>query len=199
MGQQQRSLEGTVYETSDRVGQRGTLGDWDNAKKWFPERSVQDWMGLFERAPHIMHSILGDIYREVKAQQEKDAGRVRTGRRPNVINGNLAELHQIITPQFSTKPFPQALTDLRGKTSLRAFAARMGTRHGTLRRYITGVSKLDRYILEQAAAAGRVSPAYFAEYREAEIVEAFTAFLHAKPNMNIKIFKEIQRHKGQPS
>lgn len=172
------------------------MGDWDNAKKWFPERTTQDWMDLFTRAPHIMHNILGDIYREMKAQQEKDSGKARIGRRPNVVNGSLTELHQMITPRFSTQPFPQALEELRGNTSLRAFAMRMGTRHGTLRRYITGASKLDRYTLEQAAHAGRVQPWYFVEYREAEIVEAFKAYLHAQPNMAIKIYKEIQKQKG---
>ena len=187
------SQEGTEYRPSERRGEKGSAADWDNAKRWFPERSVEDWVGLFDRAPHILHSILGDIYRESKAETEREEGRARIGRRPKAIDGNLEELYSMITPRYSMEPFAEAVRALIGNRSLRAFAARIPTHHNTLNRLIKGVTPLDRTKLEAIARAGRVHPAYFREWREQFILDAVAAVLHAKPNLSIRVHKEMQR------
>ena len=190
-----QSQEGTSYAPSAHRGEKGSAADWDNAKRWFPERSVDDWVGLFDRAPHILHSILGDIYRESKAETEREEGRARIGRRPKAIDGNLEDLWGMITPRYSMEPFPEAVKALIGQRSLRAFAARIPTHHMTLLRLMRGTTPLDRKKLEAIAKAGRVHPAYFKEWREAFVLDAVAALLHAKPNLSIRVHKEMQRGK----
>lgn len=187
------SQEGTVWRASERKNEKGSAADWENARRWFPERSTDEWVGLFDRAPHILHALLGDLYRETKAQIEREEGRARIGRRPKAIDGNLEELWGMITPRYSMEPFPEAIKDLMGTRSLRAFAARVPINHHTLTRFIRGEGKLDRYRLEAFAKAGRVHPAYFKEWREMFVLDAMAALLSAKPNLSIRVHKEIAR------
>ena len=189
------SPEGTKWLPSTRQNERGSAADWDNAKRWFTDRSVDEWVGLFDRAPHILHSILGDLYRETKAEREREEGRARIGRRPKAIDGNLEELWGMISPRYSMEPFAESLKDLIGKRSLRAFAARVPIHHHTLTRLMRGEGSLDRFRLEAIAKAGRVHPAYFKEWREQYVLDAISALLSAKPNLSIRVHKEMQRGK----
>lgn len=188
------SPAGTDWCESDTLHVSGSQADFANAKKHFPERDIGDWGALFDRQPEVLHKILGDIFRETKAEQDREAGRARIGRRPKHINGSLDELHQMITPQYAQEPFAAAVKVLIDKApSLRAFAAKVPMHHHTLTRMMRGDLVLERWRLEAIAKAGKVQPAYFMEYREMMIVEALTSYLRARPNVSIGVHKRLAR------
>jgi hypothetical protein len=188
------SAEGTAYHPSPTRHVRGSQADFDNARRQFPVRDVDEWVDLFDRAPHVLHQLLGDIYRETKAEAQREAGKARIGRRPKAIDGNLDELHAMITPQYSMDPFAVAVQPLIKKCpSLRAFAAKVPMNHHTLTRMMRGDVALERWRLEAIAKAGKVQPGYFKEYREQLIVEAITALLTARPNVSVRVHKQLQQ------
>ena len=188
------SEEGTNYWPSNRRHEKGTPVDLENAKQQFRHRSVDEWIALFDRAPHVMHQILGDIFRETRAQEERLNGKARIGRRPKTIDGTMDELWDMITPRYSMDPFPIAVKELiDAAPSLRAFALKAKMNHPTLLRLMSGEMKLDKYRLAAIARAGNVSPAFFIEYREMVIVEAITTVFTAKPNYSLAAYKELQK------
>lgn len=176
---------------SERKGQGA---DWDNATAQFPSVKQDDnaWVAFFDRRPDVMLAILGDIYRETKAEELREAGRAPTGRRPKAINGNLDELYRMITPQYSVEPFGVAVKELIGQRSLRAFAAKVPMNHHTLTRLMRGDLKLEAWRMEQIAAAAKVNPHFFREYREAQLLDAIGKYLSARPNVSIQLTKRIR-------
>lgn len=187
------SPEGTIYWPSQGRHTKGTPADLDNARQQFPMRSEAEWVELFDRAPQVMHAILGDIFRETKAEREREEGRARMGRRPGVVNGSLNELYDMITPRYAMEPFPISVRELIGTTSLRGFAMRAAMSHSVLSRLITGEIPLSKYRLESLAKAGRVAPAFFMEYRELIIVEAVQALLRNRPNVSVRAYGALRK------
>lgn len=186
------SLEGTAWVASPTAGTKGTPADLDNARNQFPARTSAEWVALFDRAPHVWADLLGDMFRELKALEQREAGHAKIGRRPRVVAGTLAELEAITTPQLSMDPFPVAVRELIGGRSLRAFAARVPMNHHTLTRMMRGELAVPQWRLEAIAKAGRVSPAFFREWREAEVLAAFGAVLAARPNVSIHAHRKLQ-------
>jgi hypothetical protein len=180
---------------------KGSGADWDNAVEQFPttKADTNEWVDFFDRRPEVLLAILGDIYRESKALEAREAGRAPTGRRPKHINGNLAELEAMITPSYSMEPFGVACRELIGDRSLRAFAARVPMNHHTLTRMMRGELKVDRFRLEAIAKAGRVTPAYFMEWRLAYVQEAVEQVFMAKPNLSIRAIRQLQRARAEGS
>lgn len=188
------SRAGTSWEPSPTLHVRGSQADFGNAKKHFPECSKQDWVTLFDQQPEILHAILGDIFRETRAEQDREAGKARIGRRPKAIDGSMDELYSMITPQYAQVPFAEAVRPLIDKSpSLRAFAAKVPMHHHTLTRMMRGDVALERWRLECIAKAGKVQPAYFMEYREMMILEAFSAYIRARPNVSIGLHKRMAK------
>lgn len=187
----QLSPEGTVWRPSSDT-QKGTPADWPNARRWFPERSVEEWIGLFDRAAHVMPAILGDIFREVRAEEERAAGRTKIGRRAKAVNGSLEELYGMVTPRYSMEPFGESVQELIGTRSLRQFASRVPMHHFTLTRMMRGELPLDRYRLERIAKAAHVNPAFFREWREMFLQDALSALLTAKPGVGIRFHKQMR-------
>lgn len=188
------SQEGTAYYQSETIYEKGSAADLANAKQQFRFRSEDEWVDLFDRAPHIVTQILGDIYRETVAERERDAGKARIGRRPKSVDGSLDDLWREITPRYSMEPFAESVKELIGRSpSLRAFAKRAGIHHHTITRMIRGEVALDRFRLEQIAKAGKVHPVFFAEYRDMMIAEALVALLRRRPNVGVRIIKQMAR------
>lgn len=187
------SQEGTRWYPSPTLHIKGAQADYANAKSQFPERSLEDWIALFDRAPHILYNVLGDIYREVRAEQEREAGKARIGRRPKAIDGSLDELTAMITPVYSMDPFAEAVQPLIKKSpSLRAFAAKVPMHHHTLTRMMRGEVALEAWRLEAIAKAGKVQPAYFKEYREMALIEAVSAYVAARPNIAVRFHRQVR-------
>lgn len=185
------SLKDRGVEPSDREVQGA---DWDNARRQFPsvKMGTEEWAGFFDQRPDVMLAILGDIYRETKAQEARDGGRATIGRRPRHINGNMQELHDMITPRYSVEPFAVAVKELIGDRSLRAFAAKVPMNHHTLTRLMRGELPLEKWRLEAIAKAGKVAPSFFAEWRVMYVAEALEAAFLARPNLSIKATRTIQ-------
>lgn len=188
------SNEGTTWRDSPTLHIKGAQADFDNARKHFTVRSQDEWVALFDRAPHVLHQILGDIFREAKAEQERERGQARIGRRPKAIDGSLDELQALITPVYSMEPFAKAVQPLIAKSpSLRAFAAKVPMNHHTLTRMMRGDLPLEAWRLEAIAKAGKVQPGYFVEYREQTITEAVAAYMRARPNISVRVHKQFRR------
>ncbi len=187
------SVEGTVWDKSITLHERGAQADFPNAKAQFRARSTDEWVTLFDRAPHIMAQLLGDIFRETRAEAERESGKARIGRRPKRIDGTLEELYAMITPRYSMEPFAESVRELiDASTSLRAFAARAGMAHHTITRMIRGEMALEQWRLEKIAKAGKVHPAYFMEWRSAEILKAVEGLLTSRPNVSVRVHKQMQ-------
>lgn len=164
--------------------------NWDRAKSEYPSYKMDEdaWADFLTERPDVMANLLGDIYRATKAEERKQAGTYKGGRRPRHIDGNLDDLHKMITPQYSMDPFPVAVKELIGARALRQFAALVPMDHRELSRMMRG-GKLHRYWLEQIAKAGQVSPAFFVEWRTMFVVEAMSAVFASQPNMSIRAVK----------
>lgn len=189
-----QSKEKTVYYPSDTLYEKGSAADFANATQQFRFRSEDEWVELFDRAPHIVSAMLGDLYRETMAERERDAGKARIGRRPKAIDGSLDELHDMITPRYSMESFAESARELiEASHSLRSFAKRAGIHHHTITRMMRGEMALDRFRLEAIAKAGRVQPAFFREYREMVILEAVRSLLVRRPNISVRMHKQIAR------
>lgn len=193
--EQQTGARPGLDERGVRVSQRTSTGaDWENARTQFPsvKAGEDEWVAFFDARPDVMWAILGDIYRETKAQELKEAGKAPTGRRPRAVNGNMDELMKMITPQYSVDPFGTAVLDLIGTRSLRAFAAKVPMNHHTLTRMMRGELKLEPWRLELIALAGKVNPEYFREYREFKLLDMVARYLSARPNASIALTKRIR-------
>lgn len=185
----------TLPEAGIRPAPRSGQGaDWDNVRSQFQsvKHGVDEWVAFFDRRPEVMLNILGDIYRESKAEELREQGKAPTGRRPKSINGNLDELYAMITPQYSVEPFEVSVKELIGTRSLRAFAAKVPMNHHTLTRMMRGEVKLEMWRLEQIAIAGKVQAAFFREYREMQLLEVIGRYLSQRPNASIALTKRIR-------
>lgn len=172
----------------------GVGAAFDNARSQFPsvKHGVEEWVRFFDDRPEVMLAILGDIYRETKAEELRESGKAPTGRRPKAINGNLDELHRMITPQYSVEPFGVAVKELIGQRSLRAFSAKVPMNHHTLTRMMRGEVRIEMWRLEQIAQAGRVQATFFREYREMQLLEVIGRYLQKRPNASITLTKRIK-------
>jgi hypothetical protein len=185
----------TLDERGVTPAQRGGNGaQWDNARSQFPsvKNDTDAWVKFFDDRPEVMLSILGDIYRETKAEEARESGKAPTGRRPKSINGNLDDLHRMVTPQYSVDSFDVAVKELIGTRSLRAFAAKIPMNHHTLTRMMRGDVKLEMWRLEQIATAGKVNPGFFREYREMQLLEVIGRYFTQRPNVSIALTKRIK-------
>lgn len=157
-------------------------------------RDKRFWEDVFIRQPDVMYAMLGDLYTITKAHERPD---VRGGRRARVA-GDLDELWEMLTPQFSTKEFGPALRDVMGNTSLRQFASAIPMHHRSLARLMDGerniVNKHDpegsMRTLERIAQVARVHPSYFNEWRRLWIFSTLDDVFAAHPNTSIGLIKK---------
>jgi hypothetical protein len=190
----------SIVDTAPSSDTKGR-GDDFRAHAMFPTTKMTDadgWVPFFDGRPDALHTLIGDIYRIVKAHEPAVR---KTGRRPRSINGNMQELWEMISPRFSQEPFAEAVKELMGTTSLRAFAAKIPMAHYSLTRLMTGERAIVKVndpkgsmaLLESIAKAGKVHPSYFCEWRELYVWSVLQEVLTAKPNLSISLVKQINR------
>jgi hypothetical protein len=184
------SPSGVMWRPS--VAPKGSGADWDNARTWFRERSIDEWVAVLADG-HTMGKILADLLREAQAEAQRDAGKVKIGRRPRVANGTMADVHALMETKYATIPFAQSLPELIGERSLRAFAQRAGMPHQTIQKMISGEARLEMWRLEALAKAGRVHPSYFMEWREGHVLTYLAELLASRPNLSIKASQALTR------
>lgn len=180
----------TLEERGVTVSQRRKgKADLANADQFDSLKAgIEDWVERFDQRPDIMHAILGDIYRTVRY---KDEGKV-DGRRAAVRDGSLDELAGMITPRYSQEPFVVAVRELIGDRSLRQFAAKVPIDHRELSRFVRGEVCPSRFWLERIAKAGKVTPAFFMEWRTLFVTETITAVFVERPNLSIGVVRKMR-------
>lgn len=182
---------GTPWRPS--AAPRGSGADWDNAREHFRLPDTNDWLERMDAFPEIFTAILSDIFRETRAERERRAGKAKIGRRPKVIEGSLDELWDMITPKYSMAPFAEAVGELMGGESTASFCRKIGLSRRTFQHMLAGNVRLEMFRLERIAAACEVSPAYFAEWRQAYVLTLVDELLAAQPNLGIKYSKAFRQ------
>lgn len=167
----------------------GNRGSWEAQRDRL--RTEEEWVGLFEQQPHVITDLLGDIFREVRAERARAAGRPQIGRRPRVIDGSMDELWAMITPRYSTEPFPTALAEVQGTLSRTRLAALAKLPRRTIEHMLEGKVPLEMYRLERIAGAVDVSPAYFREWREGYVLATIAELLAVKPALGVQFARGL--------
>jgi hypothetical protein len=169
--------------------------NYERAKALYPSTAMgeAEWLQAFHRNPDIMWSIIGDVYDAVKTEEEKAAGIRRMGRRPARHGTSMEEVYATVFPTvYSSDPFPEALTKLLAGRSQRAFAAKIPCNQGTISRLLSGQLEPDIVMMERVAAAAKVAPYFFVEYRAQAIGQMVVKILMEQPNMSIQAMKRVR-------
>jgi hypothetical protein len=169
----------------------------DAAKEAYPsvDLDVEGWR-IFFGTPEgfsAMGRIIGDIYDELLAIEDKEKGFRSLGRRPSRVEVPLDEVFAKVfgVPQ-SNEPFRIALASLLVGKSQRQFASRVPMDQSTLSRLLSGAKEPSRDVMELIAAAARVDPAYFVEWRADFVSGLVNDCLRMSPNVGVKIVKHIR-------
>lgn len=170
--------------------------DLERAKELYPSTQMgeQEWLVFFSTPAGFaaMGQIIGDIFDEVKAEEEKEAGVKRMGRRPR-RTASLAEVYATVFPApYTVDPFPEALIKLLNGRSQRAFAMKVPCNQSTLSRLISGEWKPDLIMLERIALAAKVAPAFFVEWRAMYVGQLITQVLTRHPNLGITHLRTVR-------
>lgn len=172
--------------------------DYDRAKMLYPSTTTLDeagWAAYFETpaGDAAFARLLGDIYSEVCALEDRDTGQVRIGRRRARPAVPLDEVMAKVFPvKYSMDPFPIAYSALLAGRSERAFAARLPISRCTLMRARRGQSAPDLGMLEAIATAARVAPFYFLEYRAGYVATLIGQVLTAAPHLSVRAVRELK-------
>jgi hypothetical protein len=169
--------------------------DFAKAKQMYPSTGMNDreWLTVFDANPDIMWAIIGDIYDVVKAEQERDAGIRKLGRRPQRSSASLDEVYATVFPaQYTMDPFGEAMHKLLAGRSIRAFAVRVPIDQSHLNRLINGNRQPDLETLERIALAAKVPPSYFVEWRAMFVGQLITRVLSERPNLGVKAVKVVR-------
>ena len=176
----------------------------ERAKELYPSTYTmgeREWVKFFDTPQGFaaMGAIIGDIFDEVKAEEEKEAGVKRMGRRPG-RSASLAEVYATVFPAaYSMDPFPTALVKLLNGRSQRAFAAKIPCNQSTLSRLLSGEWKPDLSMMESIAAAAKVAPSFFMEWRAMYVGQVITETLLNRPNLSITHLRQVNGSRAQAS
>lgn len=169
--------------------------NFERAKELYPSVHMDDkeWLAVIDDNPDIMWKTFGDIYDVVKAEEDKERGIRSMGRRPARKGVSLDELFAVVLPpSYSNDPFPLALKNLIAARSQRQFAMKVPCNQSTLSRMLAGQMKPDLVMLERLAAAGKVHPAYFMEWRALYLGQVITQVFLLRPNMSIGTLRRFR-------
>lgn len=172
--------------------------NFERARAMYPsvDMDLQEWLRFFDSPAGVeaMGRLLYDIYDEVKAQEEREAGVHKMGRRPARPAVGIDELFSVVMPQsFANDPFPVALRKLMNGRSQRAFAAKVPCSQPHLNKLLTGERVPDLVMLERIAVAAKVDPWFFPEWRAMFVGQLITNVLLAKPNLSIAAVQNARR------
>jgi transcriptional regulator with XRE-family HTH domain len=157
----------------------------------------KQWLAFFDTpaGQHAMARIIGDIYAEVKAQEDKERGVRRMGRRPRPKEVPLEEVWAtVFPPPYTNDPFPKALGDQMRRRGLsqRNLAMRLPFNQSTLSRLLSGELTPDLYTLERIAEALKLKPGYFAEWRAGYLGQLVTSVLLQAPHLGTTVFRDLR-------
>jgi hypothetical protein len=77
------------------------MADFERAKTLYPSAAMDDtaWVTVFHDRPDVMWSMIADVYRFVRAEQDREAGISRRGPRPMRAPASMDELRRTVMPQ----------------------------------------------------------------------------------------------------
>lgn len=178
--------------------------DWEGARNRYPiiEKSVDPdvWIRFFEENPEDLTRLIRWIF------QVLNAPAARRGGTRERVTGTWDAVWDLLSPRYSSDPFPIAVQELMGTDSLRAFAEKVPMGHQRLWEMMNhkrGVNILRRTSgsivdveatmtrLATIARAGKVGPAYFVEWRNLWLQQALTSALTVQPNLSIALMKQL--------
>lgn len=169
--------------------------DFTKAKDRYPStgQGISEWVAVFDANPDIMWKIVADIFASVKDEEERAAGVRRMGRRPQRSANSMAEVYAaVFPPQYTTDAFPLALKAIIGNRSQRQFAQRVPCNQSVISRLLTGEVTPDMAMLEAVAAAAKVPPHFFVEYRALLVSGQVLRIMTEKPNVGIAALKQLR-------
>ena len=182
------------------------IADWSGAKERYPliDKAMDPdiWLRFFEDNPEQLHWLIRNLYAVLRPTVIE--GR-RGGPRPRSV-GTWNDINDVLSPKYSSDPFPVALKELMGKQSLAAFSVKVPCSKSVLFRLVTsrtqfGIGRggsnpgidpaatMER--LGALARAGGMKPAYFVEWRALWLQEALTAALLKQPNLSISLMMQL--------
>ena len=177
--------------------------DLERARQLYPscdELGYDGWMEFFNTREGFaaMGQMIYDIYDEVLAQIERDAGRRQMGRRPAREAVSLDEVFALVFPQpYTMDPFPEAMQKLLAGQSQRAFSRKIPCDQATLSRLMNGQHPPDISMLERIATAARVAPYYFVEWRALFMGRMVTRVFLEKPNVSVSAYEMLSKMRGR--
>lgn len=174
--------------------------DFEEAKRRFPSTQMgeAEWLAFFDTSDgmHALGRVLGDIYDFVKAEEEREAGIHRMGRRPR-RDGSLEDVYNTVFPQaYTMDPFREAMHKLLNGRSRRQFAPKIPMTQTMFNRLLRGDFEPDMTMLESIARASKVQPAFFVEWRAMFVSQQIDKVLRARPNVGVRAYQSIRR--GEP-
>lgn len=149
------------------------------------------WRDTLEREPEVLHRLLGDLWNAAQAAKGAPSGRVSLP--------TIDDVFQLVLPEYSNEPFPEALKAKLGKRSLRWLAQQTHVHHSHIHRWVTGQRPVvnlhdplaSMQQLEGIAKALNVHPAYFAEWRRLWILLLLDDAFSFHPNLSIGVWKKF--------
>jgi hypothetical protein len=149
------------------------------------EPDIRAWEDLFNQVPASFAAVLQAIFLNIDTEERDPRAK---GKMTSPHPRTMQDVHDVLWPRFTTEPFTVAIHAFL-KPSLRGFAGRAGFNVASLHRMVHGVEPLSCGKLEQVAAAAKVSPAYFLEYRQMKIAQAVTKAFNDRPTASITAYK----------
>ena len=174
--------------------------DFQRAKTEYPSTGMGEkgWLAFFDTSEgtHAMGRILGDIFDFVKAEEEREAGVHRMGRRPR-RDGSLDEVYRTVFPQaYTMDPFREAMEKLLNGRSQRQFAPKIPMTQSMFSRLLRGDTIPDMATLEHIAKAAKVHPSFFVEWRAMYVSSVIGQVLVDRPNIGVKVYRTLRQ--GEP-
>lgn len=149
-----------------------------------PSATEDFWVQYLDDNPDVLHRLLADIYEATYGAEAPPT---------------LDDLWKLMSaqPRYASTPFGEALIDALGGRSLRWLATQTGVSQPVLSRLINGDRPVvnikdirgSTYRLERIAAALRVHPSYFAEWRRMWIMTLLDSAFTAQPTLSIGVYR----------
>jgi DNA-binding Xre family transcriptional regulator len=162
---------------------------WDEAGQ-VAGVSDREWETLLVSNPKVLWGLVADVVKAVKAHQ----GERRTGRRPAAGVSSIDELYGLLFPKvYVTEPFPQAFAAALGRRSQRDLAEAIGYNQATVSRLLSGKTPPTCECMERIAAALKIPPTYFLEYRAMKVGQVITSVLLDNPAVSIEAVRKLAK------
>jgi len=177
----------TVFENPTE----GKKLSWDTRRKLikeqFPAVDSLNWESAFR----IDVGLLGLIIKDVLKSDQSSLG--RPGPRPTLDPKRSVERYnQFIGDDYSYLPMDETLDALKGKTSVRGFAAKTGLDFNQAYRILSGKIAPDVLSMQKIATAYGKHPSFFLEYRVLYILGAIEQNLVLAPESSVSAYIRLK-------